>query len=352
MSVPVNLSPSNSDTRKFKVAAVQAEPVWLDLQGSVDKTIQLVRDAAAQGAKIVGFPELFIPGYPWTIMANNWLEAADVLVKYQANSLAIYSPEMDRIRAAVREAGVWIVLGFSERSGGFLYISQVTIAPTGELANYRRKIKATQYEKTIFGDGNSNSLTDVVQTPYGRLGSFNCWEQLQPALKLHFYSQHPQLFVGSWPPAFPPGKGRVPWIATNEGFSSMSRSIAIEGGVFAIVSTQVVSQKGAEIMKIDTWPWFEFPGGGFATVYGPDGSQLTPPTDPGAETIVIAEISLDAIVINKLIADTMGNYSRHDLMHLVVTGSNGDPVQYVADVKPRVEEKEEALTVSTGEDVQ
>ncbi|TFY77606.1 hypothetical protein EWM64_g6408 [Hericium alpestre] len=231
---------------------------------------------------------------------------------------------MGRIRDGVKEAGVWVVLGFSECSGASLYISQVTISPTGEIANYRRKIKATQYEKTIFGDGNSNSIHNVVQTEYGRLGSFNCWEQLQasiishprthtltqptkPALKLHFYSQNPQLFVGGWPPAFPAEMDGVPWSVSNEGFSSVSRNIAVEGGCFAIVATQVVSKHGAEIMKISHWPWFEFPGGGFATIYGPDGSQLTPLTDPAAEAIVIAEISLDAIVLNKFVGDIMGN---------------------------------------------
>ena len=52
-------------SRQLKVAAMQQEPVWNDLQGGVDKVCQLVQEAAANGANVLGFPEVFIPGYPW-----------------------------------------------------------------------------------------------------------------------------------------------------------------------------------------------------------------------------------------------------------------------------------------------
>lgn len=48
-----------------RVGAVQAEPVWLDLEGSVNKTISLIEEAAADGVQVLGFPEVWIPGYPW-----------------------------------------------------------------------------------------------------------------------------------------------------------------------------------------------------------------------------------------------------------------------------------------------
>jgi hypothetical protein len=52
-------------SKTVKVAAIQAEPVWQDLQGGVDKSIRLIQDAASNGANVIGFPEVFIPGYPW-----------------------------------------------------------------------------------------------------------------------------------------------------------------------------------------------------------------------------------------------------------------------------------------------
>ncbi|KAH7341332.1 nitrilase [Rhizoctonia solani] len=321
--MPVNLTPSNADTRTFKVAAVQAEPAWLDLEGSVNKTIGIINEAASNGAKIIGFPEVFIPGYPWTPWAQNFAVAAPVLKAYQANSLPLHSPQMQRIQDAVKAAGVEVVLGFSERDAGSLYIAQVTITSDGRIANHRRKIKPTHYEKTIYGDGSAQSVFNVVQTKYGRLGSLNCWEHIQPLLKAHFYSQHPQIFVGGWWPAFAPHEGGSPYIVSGEASSRMTQMVAMEGSAFGIVGCQVVSKEGAEKMKLSGFPWFKFPGGGFSTIYGPDGSQLVEPVDPGVEAILYADISLDKIDEVKLVADNQGNYSRHDLFHLVVHNKGG-----------------------------
>ncbi|KII92786.1 hypothetical protein PLICRDRAFT_172837 [Plicaturopsis crispa FD-325 SS-3] len=325
--MPVTLTPSNADTRGFTVAAVQAEPAWLDLEGSVQKTISIIDEAASNGAKIIGFPEVFIPGYPWTPWANDFITTKEVLKQYQANSLPLQSPEMDRIREAVKKAGVTIVLGFSERDAGSLYIAQVTIGNDGQILNHRHKIKPTHYEKTIFGDGRAQSIYNVVQTQYGRLGSLNCWEHIQPALKAHFYSQNPQIFVGGWWPAFPAGINGAPYIISGEASARMTQLVAMEGACFGLTGCQIVSPAGAEKMKLTNFPWAVFPGGGFSQIYGPDGSTLAK-AEPDVETILYANISLDKIDEVKLIADPMGNYSRHDLLHVVANGKNWVPVVY------------------------
>ncbi|KAJ8522125.1 hypothetical protein ONZ45_g1259 [Pleurotus djamor] len=334
--MPINLSPSNSDSRVFKVAAVQAEPVWLDLQGSVEKTIGLIKQASSAGAKVIGFPELWIPGYPWTIWAQGPLECLPVLKEYSANALAVHSPEMDRIRQAVKEAAATVVLGFAERDGASLYISQVTIRSNGEIANHRQKIKATGYEKVVFGDGAGRPLTLLKESttsyrPSGvALEAFvvGSISSMQPFLKCHMYAQHPQMFVGSWPPAFKPNQGGAPYSISGEGCSRMSQVVAIEGGCYGIISTQVVSQAGAEKLKIAGFPWVTVPGGGFACIFAPDGTQITKPTDPAEETIVYADISLDVISEVKLIGDIVGNYSRPDLFHIVARGENLNHVTY------------------------
>ncbi|KAG8735688.1 hypothetical protein FRC10_010277 [Ceratobasidium sp. 414] len=284
--MPVNFTPSNADTRTFKVAAVQAEPVWLDLQGSVAKTIRIIDETAANGAKVIGFPEVFIPGYPWTPWAQNFAVAAPVLNAYQANSLPLHLAEMQSIQDAVKKAGAEVVLGFSERDAGSLCIAQVTITSDGRIANRQRKIKPAHYEKTVFGGGSAQSVFNVVQTKYGRLGSLNCW------------------------PAFAPNKGNSPYIVSGEASSRMTQMVAMEGSAFGIVGCQIVSKEGAEKMKLTGFPWFNFPGGGFST--------LVEPVDPGVEAILYADISLDKIDEVKLVADNQGNYSRHDLFHLVV----------------------------------
>lgn len=53
-----------SSPSAVRVAVTQAEPEWLDLEKSVQKTCSLIQEAAANGAELITFPEVFIPGYP------------------------------------------------------------------------------------------------------------------------------------------------------------------------------------------------------------------------------------------------------------------------------------------------
>lgn len=105
------------------------------------------------------------------------------------------SVQMRRIQAAVKEAGMFVVLGYSERDGGSLYMAQSFISPEGEIVHHRRKIKPTHVERTIWGEGQAESLKCVVSSPYGNIGALNCWEHLQPLLRYYEYSQGVQIHV-------------------------------------------------------------------------------------------------------------------------------------------------------------
>lgn len=100
--------------------------------------------------------------------------------EYMNNSLIKNSPQMHRIQDAVKEAGMFVVLGYSERDGASLYMAQSFISPEGEIVHHRRKIKPTHVERTLWGDGQADSLKCVVDSPFGKIGGLNCWEHLQP----------------------------------------------------------------------------------------------------------------------------------------------------------------------------
>lgn len=66
-----NNSEGNKLSKSVRVAVTQAEPEWLDLNASVGKTCRLIEEAASQGAKLISFPECWIPGYPawvWSVI--------------------------------------------------------------------------------------------------------------------------------------------------------------------------------------------------------------------------------------------------------------------------------------------
>lgn len=109
------------------IAAAQVESVWLDLAGGVEKTKQLIKDAKAQGADVLGLPELWLPGYPWYLWTLPYGATVPYTLQYQANSMACDGPEMAAIQAACAESGITLSFGFSEKQGESLYMSNAII---------------------------------------------------------------------------------------------------------------------------------------------------------------------------------------------------------------------------------
>ncbi|PLB46536.1 carbon-nitrogen hydrolase [Aspergillus steynii IBT 23096] len=290
------------------VGAVQAEPVYLDLDGAVTKTISLIAEAAEKGVQVLGFPEVWVGGYPWPIWTQNAYTSFDFATKYRATSLELSSPQMQRIQDACAEHNVYVVLGYSERDGGSIYMSQAFISNTGTILHNRRKIKPTHAERTLWGEGQSPSLTCVVDTPLCKLGALNCWENMQPLLRYYEYSQGAQIHVAGWP-AFPWKSEDVtfPYLYNCSGEANyrLSQVVAMEGQMFVICATQVVKRE-----RLD--------GGGFAMIFGPDGTPLVERLAEGEEGILTANVDLDDILAAKNVCDPVGHYSRPDLLSLNV----------------------------------
>jgi nitrilase len=299
-----------------RVAAVQAEPAWLDLAASVDKVTGLVGEAAAGGAQLVAFPETFVPGYPWWIWLDSPAAGMPFVPRYAANSMTRDGAEMDRIRDAAARHRIHVVLGFSERAGGSLYMAQAFISDTGELVSVRRKLKPTHVERSVFGEGDGSDL-QVHDTALGKVGGLNCWEHLQPLTKYAMYSQGEEIHVASWP-SFSLYRGAAQALGP-EVNTAASLMYAVEGQTFVVAPCAVVGSAGQELFcDTDVKRQLLQPGGGFARIYGPEGSPLAQPLPETEEGILYADLSRDLIAIAKSAADPVGHYSRPDVLRLLV----------------------------------
>lgn len=219
-------STSPSTNSKIRVAVTQHEPEWLDLQAGVQKTCRLIAEAAKAGARLIAFPECFIPGYPAWI----WNRPVDFefQIKYVRNCLRIDSPEMKRIQDAAAEHGINVALGFGERMGESVYIAQAFIDDSGKLRMTRRKMKPTHMERTVFGDASGECLAPTVEIEDGvKVGQLSCWEHVQPLLKFYTFSQEEKIHVAAWPPIddFQEGSPGL-WSMSSDGKTSHLHSCA------------------------------------------------------------------------------------------------------------------------------
>lgn len=317
--------PENApQTTTVKVAVTQHEPAWLNLDAGVAKTITLIQEASKAGAKLIAFPECWIPGYPAWI----WSRPVDfdLGVKYVNNSLPIDSSQMKRICEAAAENQINVSLGFAERSGHSVYIAQALIDEFGKIAMKRRKMKPTHMERTIFGDASGDCLASVVPLPeVGRVGGLSCWEHIQPLLKYYTFSQNEDIHVGAWPPldGFMDGSPGF-WSMSIEGSSTLysrdrpsltksligcrglSQTYAVEAQAYVLHCTQVISDVGTKLMGTEGSPLMGHPVRGSSAVIGPDGRILSA-ADTENEQLILADLDMSQVVKAKTFADAAGH---------------------------------------------
>lgn len=308
----------------IKVACVQAAPVFLDLAGTLDKTITLIEEAASQGAQLIAFPETWLPGYPWFLWLDSPAANMPWVRRYHENSLVLGNPEAQRISMAAQKAGIHVALSYSERAAGSLYIGQWLIDDRGETLAVRRKLKATHVERTLFGESDGSSLRTYEST-LGTIGALCCWEHLQPLSRYALYAQHEQIHIAAWPSFSLYGNATA--ALGPEVNVAASRVYAAEGQCFVIAPCAVVSPQMIDVLCTDEIKHDLLKaGGGHARIFGPDGSDLATPLGEHEEGLLYATLDPAMIIYAKAAADPVGHYSRADVTRLMLNRSPNPPM--------------------------
>lgn len=303
----------------FVAAAVQAEPCWLDIDAGIEKSIALIEEAAANDAKLLAFPETWIPGYPHFLWLGPQAWGMQFIQRYHENSIVVGSPEFKRLAKAAGDNNINVVFGCSERDQGSLYMAQFAFGAKGDVLYTRRKLKPTHVERVLYGEGDGSDLHVQDVDGIGRLGSLNCWEHLQPLSKYAMYSQGQQVHVASWP-SFCVYRGGA-YALGEEVNMAATQTYAVEGSNFAIAATTVTGEAGMELF-CETEEQRALlggdGGGGSSRIYAPDGQIISNLLPHDQEGIVYATIDIGMIPLAKAAADPSGHYARPDATRLLL----------------------------------
>jgi nitrilase len=289
-----------------RVAAIQATPVILDLEASVDKACRLLGEAADAGAKIAVLPETFLPLYPsnsWAGEASSFDGWDEFWTRLWENSVDVDGPQVERLTETCREREIWCAIGVNERESerpGTLYNSLLVIGPEG-VALRHRKLMPTHHERLFHGIGAGDDL-GVAETPHGRVGGLICWENRMPLARYALYRHGPQIWV-------------APTADDSDGWVASMRHIAIESGAYVVSAPQYIPASAFPAdFPVPLPEGKEVFGRGGALIAEPDEGELIAGPLYDEEGMVIADCDLRAGLAAKRWFDAAGHYSRAEVL--------------------------------------
>lgn len=308
-----------------KVAVVQASPILFDRDATVAKTLELIRTASAQNAKLILFPEAFIPAYPrglsfGMVVGSRTPEGRRTWERYWSNSVEVPGPICDAIGEVARETQTYVAVGVMERdgdySGGTLYCTLLYFGPDGRLLGKHRKLKPTAAERLIWGEGDGSTLT-VIDTIHGKIGGLICWENYMPLARVAMYGKGVEIYLA------PTADARESWQAT-------MRHIALEGRCFVLSCNQYVTKEMYPrdlpgIEELGSQPEIMCRGG--SVILSPFSEVLAGPLWD-KEGILYADLDMNEVARSRLDFDVVGHYARPDVFQLIVDERPKLPVLY------------------------
>jgi len=298
----------------FQVAAVQAAPVFLNREATVEKACALISEAGLQHARLIVFPESFIPAYPdwvWAVPPGRGKILNQLYAELLNNAVEVPSGVTERLGQAAKQAAAYLVMGVTERdteaSGASLYNTLLFFSPEGNLMGKHRKLVPTGGERLVWAQGDGSTL-QVYDTPLGKIGGLICWENYMPLARYTMYAWGTQIYIAAtW------DRGE-PWLST-------LRHIAKEGRVYVIgcciaMRMDDIPDRFEYKQKFysESREWINV---GDSAIVNPEGEFIAGPVSM-KEEILYAEVDPLLMRGPKWILDVAGHYARPDVFELIV----------------------------------